>query len=91
MTKKDFIDRVADIAGLGLSKKDTEAVVDAAFAIVGNSVGKDRRFAYPGFGTFSLRERAARDGRNPQTGAKLKIKASKTIAFKPAPALRQSL
>ena len=91
MTRKDFIDRVAEDAGLGLSKKDTEAVVDAAFAIIGDSVGKEQRFAYPGFGTFSLRQRPARDGRNPHTGARLKIKASKTIAFKPAPTLRQGL
>ena len=91
MNKKDFIDHVSANAGIEISKKDAEAVIDAAFGVIGESVRSDDRFAYPGFGTFTVRERQARDGRNPQTGKKMKIKASKTVAFKPAPTLRDSL
>ena len=91
MNKKDFIDHVSAHAGIEISKKDAEAVINAAFNAIGESVRAENRFAYPGFGTFTIRERPARDGRNPQTGAKMKIKASKTVAFKPAPALRDSL
>ena len=91
MTKKDFIDHVSANAGIKISRKDAEAVIDAAFSAIGESVRAENRFAYPGFGTFTVRERPARDGRNPQTGKKIRIKASKTVAFKPAPALRGSL
>ena len=58
-------------------KKDAEAVIDAIFSAIAESVRAENRFAYPGFGTFIVRERQARDGRNPQTGKKIKIKASK--------------
>ena len=91
MNKKDFVDHVSANAGIRISKKDAEAVIAAAFGVIGESVRADNRFAYPGFGTFTVRERPARDGRNPQTGKKMKIKASKTVAFKPAATLRDSL
>lgn len=91
MNKKDFVDHVSANAGIKISKKDAEAVIDATFSVIAGSVRAENRFAYPGFGTFIVRERQARDGRNPQTGKKIKIKASKTIGFKPAPALRDSL
>ena len=91
MNKKDFIDHVSASAGIEISKKNVEALIDAAFNAISESVRVENRFAYPGFGTFTVRERQARDGRNPQTGKKIKIKASKTVAFKPAPTLRDSL
>ena len=91
MNKKDFIDHVSANAGIQISKKDAEAVIDAAFGVIGESIKTEHRFAYPNFGTFTIRERPARDGRNPQTGANMKIKTSKTVAFKPAPTLRDSL
>ena len=91
MTKKDFIDHVAANAGIEISKKDAEAMIDATFSAIGESVRAENRFAYPGFGTFTVGERPARDGRNPQTGKKIKIKASKTVSFKPASGLRGSL
>ena len=80
MNMKDFIDHVSANAGIEISKNDAEAVIHAA---IGESIKAESRFAYPGFGTFTIRERPARDGRNPQTGAKMKIKASRTVAFKP--------
>ena len=91
MTKPEFIDEVVRTTGAGLSKKDTEALVDAAFKVVGKAIREQKRFAYPGFGIFTVKQRAARAGRNPQTGATIRIKASQTVAFKPAPALKDSL
>jgi nucleoid DNA-binding protein len=52
---------------------------------------KGKRFAYPGFGTFTFRNRKARTGRNPQAGETMKIKESKTIGFKPSPILKKTL
>ena len=89
MTKGQFIDQIAGAGGL--SKKDTEAILAAAFATVGKAVREEKRFSYPGFGTFTLQERSARKGRNPRTGDDIQIKASRTVGFKPAPALKDSL
>ena len=89
MTKGQFIDRVAGAGGL--SKKDAETILAAAFATVSKAVREEKRFSYPGFGTFTLQERSARKGRNPRTGDDIHIKASRTVGFKPAPALKDSL
>ena len=91
MTKAELIDKVAETKGLDLSKKAVGDVVDACFEAIGKTIKKDRRFSYPGFGTFTVRSRKARVGRNPQTGAEIRIKASKTVGFKPAPGLKSSL
>jgi len=74
-----------------LSKRLTGDVLDAAFENMSKAIKKEKRFAYPGFGTFTVRSRKARKGRNPQTGEEIKIKASKTVGFKPAPTLKNSL
>ena len=89
MTKTEFVDRVARFGGL--SKKDTEAILEAAFATMGQAIREEKRFSYPAFGTFTLRERTARQGRNPNTGETMAIKASRSVGFKPAPALKDSL
>jgi len=89
MTKGQFIDRVAGAGGL--SKKDAETILAAAFETVSKAVREEKRFSYPGFGTFTLQERSARKGRNPRTGADIQIKASRTVGFKPPPALKDSL
>ena len=91
MTKTQFIDQVAGSAEADMSKKDTEALLDAMFAVMGKAVRDEGRFSYPGFGVLKLQERGARTGRNPQTGAPVKIKASRTVVFRPAPALKDSL
>lgn len=91
MTKAELIDKVAETKGLDLSKKAVGEVLDAGFDNIGKAIKRDRRFSYPGFGTFSVRSRKARVGRNPQTGAEIRIKASKTVGFKPAPGLKSSL
>ena len=88
MTKADLIESVAEH---GMTKKGAAEMVDALFATIGKAIKKEGRFSYPGFGTWTVRSRKARKGRNPQTGAEIKIKASKTIGFKPARELKSSL
>ncbi len=91
MTKADLISAVAESAGDGLSKKAVESIVDGVFNQVASAIAKDGRFAYPGFGTFTVKQRAARTGRNPQTGKSIQIPASKNVGFKAAPGLKGSL
>lgn len=92
MTKADLIDAVIDRTGLpGLTKKTTGQVVDALFDSVKEALAADGRFSMPGFGTFAVKARQGRTGRNPRTGATIQIPASKSIGFKAAPALKQAL
>ena len=91
MTKSEFVDQVVRASGGGLSKKDTESVVGAAFEVMGKAISKEKRFAFPGFGTFTVRERSARKGRNPRTGESIAVKASRTVGFKPSPSFKDVL
>ena len=88
MTKAELVHVVA---GKGMTKKAAAEMVDALFDTIAKSIKKEKRFSYPGFGTWTVRERKARMGRNPQTGAQLKIKASKTVGFKPSAELKKGL
>jgi DNA-binding protein HU-beta len=89
MTKGDLIDSVAKSAKI--SKRTAGEVVDATFENIAKAIKKSRRFQVPGFGTFTVRSRKARKGINPQTGAVISIKASRTVGFKPAPDFKKSL
>jgi DNA-binding protein HU-beta len=89
MTKGDLIDAVAKSAKL--SKRAAEDAVDATFEGISRAIKKSKRFQVPGFGTFTVRSRKARKGRNPQTGAIINIRASRTVGFKPAPTLKKGL
>lgn len=92
MTKSELIEAVIkSCKNDELSKRLTTDVIDATFQAISKTIKKEKRFAYPGFGTFTVRSRKARKGRNPQTGEEIKIKASKTVGFKPAPTLKSSL
>jgi len=91
MTKQELIEAVAKKAGEGMTKKAVAELVDNVFDVVAVAVKKNKRFTYPGFGTWVIRTRKARTGRNPRTGETLKIKASKTIGFKPARSLKDTL
>ena len=92
MTKDELIIAVVkSCKGDELSKRLVSDIIDATFENVGKSIKKDKKFSYPSFRTFTVRNRKARMGRNPQTRAELKIKASKTVGFKPPPTLRRSL
>jgi len=89
MTKSDLINAVAK--GAKVNKKVAGEVMDATFETLALAIKKEKRFLVPGFGTFTVRSRKARKGRNPQTGADIMIKASRTVGFKPAPDLKKGL
>lgn len=89
MTKAELIEAVAKSAKI--SKIAAGEAVDATFDSIAKAIKKSRRFQVPGFGTFTIRSRKARKGRNPQTGAAISIKASRTVGFKAAPVLKKSL
>ena len=80
MTKSDFITTV--MTTTGSNKKDAALLVEATFDNLANAIKTDGKFSYPGFGTFSVKNRAARQGRNPQTGETIQIAASKNVGFK---------
>ena len=75
----------------GLSVKDAGAVLDAVIEEITDALQKGDRVAISGFGTFSLRMRAARQGRNPQTGATIQIAASKIVRFKAGKVLKEAV
>ncbi len=89
MTKADLIGSVAKAAKI--SKRAAGDAVNASFEGLAKAIKREKRFQVPGFGTFTVRSRKARMGRNPQTGAAINIKASRTVGFKPAPALKKGL
>ena len=89
MNKKELVASVADKAGV--DNKAAEAALDAVFDAISGALVAGDKVAVPGFGTFEVRERSARTGRNPQTGETIDIAASKAPAFKPASALKQSV
>ncbi|MFZ5697190.1 MAG: HU family DNA-binding protein [Pseudomonadota bacterium] len=89
MNKSELVDRIAERADL--SKADAGRALDAAIeAITGALKGGDQ-VALIGFGTFVVKDRAARTGRNPQTGKEIAISASKAPAFKAGKALKDAL
>ena len=92
MTKADLIEKIhTEKTAENLSKKAIGDLVDAVFDNLAKSIKKDGRFTYPSFGTFTVKRRKARVGRNPRTGEEIKIKATKTVAFKPAPSFKENL
>jgi DNA-binding protein HU-beta len=80
MNKTELVDKIAQEAGL--SKKDADQALRSALDAITDAVATGEKVSLPGFGTFERRERAAREGRNPQTGASLKIPKSQVPAFK---------
>jgi len=90
VTKKELIASVQQTAGAELTKKQIDEVVETVFTTIANAI-KEGRYSHPDFGTFTVKSRAARIGRNPRSGKEIKIPASKSVSFKPAPALKNSL
>ncbi len=90
MTKADLIERV-QTARPDLSKRQVTTLVEVVFDNLARAIRKDKRFSMPGFGTFTVKRRAGRVGRNPQTGAEIRIAPTKTVGFKPAPELKKAL
>ncbi|WP_147804800.1 HU family DNA-binding protein [Alkalicoccus halolimnae] len=89
MNKTELINAVAEKTEL--SKKDATGAVDAVFDIITDALQKQEKVQLIGFGNFEVRERAARKGRNPQTGEEIEIPASNVPAFKPGKALKDAV
>ncbi len=89
MTKTELIDRIAKDAKI--SKKAGEAALNSIVKAVKETLKKGKSVTLVGFGSFSLAKRAARMGRNPQTGAVIKIKAAKVPKFKAGKALKDAV
>jgi DNA-binding protein HU-beta len=89
MNKSELIDAVADASNL--SKADAGRAVDGIVSSVTNALKGGDSVSLVGFGTFSVRDRAARTGRNPRTGESIQIKASKNPAFKAGKALKDAV
>ena len=86
MNKTELVAAMADQAGI--SKKDAEKALVAFTGVVTEELKKGEKVQLVGFGTFEVSERAAREGRNPQTGETMKIEASKAPKFKAGKALK---
>jgi len=89
MNKADLIEAVAQ--DLELSKAAAERSVNTILDTIKKGVRKDKLVQLIGFGTFTIRQRKARSGRNPQTGEEIKIKASKSVGFKPGKSFKSTL
>jgi DNA-binding protein HU-beta len=80
MNKAELIDKISEDAGI--NKKQAAAALDSFTDTIGKTLKQGKKVTLVGFGTFSVSKRAARTGRNPQTGAAIKIKAKKVAKFK---------
>lgn len=89
MNKAEFVSAVADAAEL--SRADAARAVDAVVGTITKALKKGENVTLVGFGTFEVRERAARQGRNPKTGEAIKINASKNPSFKAGKALKDAV
>ncbi|REB09893.1 HU family DNA-binding protein [Sporosarcina sp. BI001-red] len=89
MNKTELINSVAEASGL--SKKDATKAVETVFETIQDALSKGEKVQLIGFGNFEVRERAARKGRNPQSGEEIEIAASKVPAFKAGKALKDAV
>lgn len=89
MNKADLVGQVA--GKTGMTKKDTEPIISALLDTIQGALKDGEKVQLVGFGTFEVRNRAARKGRNPQTGKDIEIPASKIPAFKPGKVLKDSI
>jgi DNA-binding protein HU-beta len=89
VTKSEFVDQVADRAGL--SKRDATAAVDAVLETIEGTLKRGSEISFSGFGKFSVSQRSAREGRNPATGERIRIAASKVPKFTAGAALKKAV
>ncbi len=89
MNKSELVSSIAE--GAEISKADAGRALDAMVVSIGDALGKGEQVTVIGFGTFSVRERAARQGRNPQTGKPMQIAASKGVGFKAGKQLKDAV
>lgn len=88
MTKQDLVNEVAK---LGITKKQSAAAVSAVLDAIKDALSAGDKVSLVGFGSFSVKKRAAREGRNPRTGRPLRIPAKKVPVFKPGKALKDAV
>ncbi len=88
MNKKDLVSEVAEVVQ---TKKEAEAAVECVLSSITAALQEGDSVSLVGFGTFKVAERKAREGRNPQTGEKIKIKAKKVPKFVPGKALKEAV
>ncbi|MCK9478176.1 MAG: HU family DNA-binding protein [Firmicutes bacterium] len=89
MNRMELVSAIAEKAGM--TKKDSEAALSATIEAITNTLKKGEKVQLVGFGTFETRQRAAREGRNPQTGAKIKIDATTSPVFRAGKALKDAI
>ncbi|MBN7742678.1 HU family DNA-binding protein [Bacillus velezensis] len=89
MNKTEFVGAVAE--KLGVAKKEATPKVEAVFNVIVETLAQGESIKIPGVGTFEVRERAARKGRNPKSGEEIDIPATKAPAFKAAKALKDAV
>ncbi|USI74878.1 HU family DNA-binding protein [Sphingomonas morindae] len=89
MNSADLAQHIAE--GHSLSKADAKTLVDAVFTAVAEAAAKGEEVSISGFGKFKVKESAAREGRNPSTGATIQIAASRKLGFTPAKAVKDKL
>jgi DNA-binding protein HU-beta len=89
VTKSEFVDQVADRAGL--SKRDAANAVDAFLETVESALRRGSEVSFSGFGKFSVSQRSAREGRNPATGERIYIAASRVPKFTAGAALKKAV
>jgi len=91
MNKSELVETVQNSLGKDATKRSAEDALAAVLESIANGVRKDGKVQLIGFGTFDVKHRAARMGRNPKTGEAMQIKASKTVGFKASSNLKGSL
>ena len=89
MNKKELIEAV--YAKAEMTKKEAEAAVNATLDAIIEGLAKEGKVIIPGFGSFEVRSKTAREGRNPRTGEKIKISAKRAPAFKPGKAMKDAV
>ena len=89
MNKTELINAVAAMAEI--TKADAHKIVDAVFDAINEGLAAEGKVILPGFGSFEVRNRTARVGRNPRTGEQIKIDAARVPAFKPGKAMKDAV
>jgi integration host factor subunit alpha len=89
LTKADIVERVYKEAGF--SKKEAADLVDLVFKVIKDTLARGEKVKISGFGNFSIRDKATRVGRNPQTGEAMEISARRVLTFKPSQVLKEDV
>ena len=92
MTKTDFVKKIrTETTKATLTQEAATEITDLVFETIKAAIKDEQTFRFPGFGTFNLKNRPERTGRNPQTGKPIKIKESHTVTFRPAAKMKEDV